>query len=110
MINLIATPEKYHGKVVRLIGVSFIKFESNGIYLSKEHLNNGVTKNALWLSFDFKAIGKTEEELSKYNGQYVLVEGVFNIDDKGHMGLKSGSIEKITRFDPWEKLIKKPTM
>ncbi|MFC1524344.1 hypothetical protein ACFL6N_06095 [Thermodesulfobacteriota bacterium] len=101
LINLIATPDKFHGKIVRVIGVSNIEFEGNGIYLSKEHLINRVTKNALWLSLNFKIIGKSEEELSKYNGQYVLVEGVFNKDDKGHMGLKSGSINNVTRFMPW---------
>ena len=95
------TVQKYHDKIVRVIGVSFIESESNGIYLSKEHLVNGVTKNALWISLDYQAIGKTEKELSKYNGQYVLIEGVFDKDYNGHMGLKSGAIINIKRFMPW---------
>ncbi len=101
LINLIGTPDKYHGKYVRVIGVTNIEFEGNAIYLSREHLLNGVTKNALWLSLNYKAVGKTEEELSKNNGKYALVEGVFKQSDNGHMGLFSGTIENITRFMPW---------
>ena len=101
LVNLIATPEKYNGKTVRVIGISNIEFEGNAIYLSREHLLNGVTKNALWISLNSQAIGKTEEELSKYNGQYALVEGVFKKGKYGHMGLFSGSIDNITRFMPW---------
>ena len=101
LINLIGTPDKYHGKYVRVIGVTNIEFEGNAIYLSREQLLNGVTKNALWLSLNYKAVGKTEEELSKNNGKYALVEGVFKQSDNGHMGLFSGTIENITRFMPW---------
>ena len=107
LINLIATPNKFHGKIVRVIGVSNIEFESNVIYLTKKHLVNGATKNALWISLDFHAIGKTENELSKYNGQYVLVEGVFDKESYGHMGLMSGTIRKIKRFMPWPPPIPK---
>ena len=101
LINLIATPEKYDGKLVRVIGISFLEFESNGLYLSKEDLENGVTKNALWIEINPQTVGKTEKELSKYNGKYILVEGVFIKDNTGHMGLKSGSIMNISRFEPW---------
>ena len=101
LINLIATPDKYHNKIVRVIGVANIEFEGDAIYLSTEHLINGATKNALWITPNYQAIGKTDTELSKYNGQYVLVEGVFNKGNHGHMDLFSGSIDNIKRFMPW---------
>ncbi|MCP3875093.1 MAG: hypothetical protein GY699_18315 [Desulfobacteraceae bacterium] len=100
LINLIATPEKYHDKTIRVIGVSNIAFEGNSIYLSKEHWANFVMKNAIWITPNYKAIGKTEKELSEFNGRYVLIEGVFNKNDNGHMGLFSGSIDNVTRFQP----------
>lgn len=100
LINLIATPDKYDGKVIRVIGVSNIEFEGTAIFLSKEDFLNMVTKNALWMSFNEKAIDQSGKELSKYNGKYVLVEGVFRKNHHGHMGLFSGTIENITRFDP----------
>ena len=101
LINLIASPGEFHGKKVRVIGVSVIEFEGNSLYLSREHLLNGVTKNAVWISPNYQILKKTEEKLSKFNGEYVLIEGTFNKNDHGHMGLLSGSIENITRFDPW---------
>jgi hypothetical protein len=101
LINLIASPSEYHGKKVRVIGVSVIEFEGDSLYLSKEHLLNAVTKNAVWISPNYNTLETTEEKLSKYNGEYALVEGTFNKDGHGHMGLFSGSIENITRFVPW---------
>ncbi len=101
IINLIGTPEKYHKKHVRVIGVTNIQFEGDSIYLSREHLLNGVTKNALWISLNYKSIGKTEKELMENNGKFTLIEGIFQMDDNGHMGLFSGTIENITRFMPW---------
>lgn len=102
LMQLIVTPEKYDGKTVRVFGVSFIEFESNGIWFSKEQLEYGGMKNALWLEPDYDAIGKNRAELAKYNGQYVLVEGVFNKNKLGHLGMYSGSLEKIFRFHPCE--------
>ena len=100
-INLISTPDQYHDKMVRVIGVVNLEFEGDAIYLSKEHLISGVTKNALWISLNLQALGKTKKELSKYNGQYVLLEGIFNKANNGHMCLFSGSIDNVTRFMPW---------
>ena len=101
LINLIATPEKYHGKVVRVLGVLNLEFEGNHIWLSKEHWRNRVVKNSIWVSLNEAALGTTEKELSVFNGQYVIVEGVFNKDNHGHMGLSSGAIENITRLAEW---------
>lgn len=101
LINLIGAPDKYNGKIVRVIGVTNIQFEGNSIYLNREHLINGVTKNALWLSLNCEAIGKSEDELSQNNGKYGLVEGVFKHRAHGHMGVFSGTIDNVTRFMPW---------
>ena len=103
IINLIATPEKYHNKKVRVIGVVNIQFEGTGIYLNKEHHKYRLPKYAVCMNaIDLKAIGKSAEELEKYNGQYVVVEGKFDKDHDGHMGMSSGCIFDITRYSPWE--------
>lgn len=103
MINLIATPEKYHGKVVRVIGVVEIKFEGTKICLSKESCEYSLSSNALWMELNYEKIGKTKKELRKYNGRYVLIEGTFNKDYHGHMDMYSGEIENITRYQLWER-------
>lgn len=113
LINLIASPDDFHSKKVRVIGVSVIEFEGNSLYLGRDDILNGVTKNSVWLSPNFKALEKKEENLAENNGQYALVEGIFNKNNLGHMGLFSGAIENVTRFQPWpsedikEKLTKR---
>ena len=102
LVSLLGSPGQYHGQVVRVVGVALIEFEANGLYLCREHLDSRVTKNAVWMVLDFEAIGKTEAELAAFNGQYVLVEGTFNKDNHGPLGLQSGAIEQITRFMPWQ--------
>ena len=101
LINLIASPNDYHGKKVRVIGVSIIEFEGDSLYLSREQVLNGVTKNAVWITPNYEVLGTTEKKLAENNGGYSLVEGIFNKDNHGHMGLFSGSIDNITRFQPW---------
>ena len=115
LMQLIVNPEKYHGKLVRVIGVSKIVFEGNSIWFTKEHYKYGITKNALWIVPDYKALGTTPQELKKFNGKYVLMEGIFNKDNHGHLGMYSGSLEKVTRFDqrediepPIEKYLQSP--
>jgi hypothetical protein len=113
LINIIASPDDFHGKIVRVTGVSVIEFEGNSLYLSREDVLNGVTKNAVWLAPNYNALKITEENLAENNGQYALIEGTFNKNNHGHMSLCSGAIENITRFQPWppkdikEKLTKR---
>ena len=99
MIQLIATPEKYDGQLVRVIGVGNLEFEGNCISLSKEDLKYGVG-NSIWIELGKKTI--SYEEAQKYNGEYVIIEGVFDKDDCGHMDMFCGSIKNISRYDLWD--------
>lgn len=103
MVQLLATPERYHGQTVRVIGVGNLEFEGNGLYLHKEDLTYR-TGNCLWVELTAEA--GTWEQVSSCNGQYVIVEGVFDMNDHGHMGLFAGAITGITRWDPWEQWMK----
>ena len=103
LMQLIMNPEEYHGKLVRVIGVSRIEFEGDSIWFTKEHYKHNVYINSLWIDPDYDALGDTRQQLEQLNGKYVLIEGVFNKDNHGHMGMYSGAIEKITRFQLWEE-------
>lgn len=102
IVNLIATPEKYNDKLVRIIGVGQFQYEGNGIYLSIEDYNHSITKNALWLNINENILNVNPNELKSFNGKYILIEGVFNSKNTGHLGIYSGSIEKISRIDFWK--------
>lgn len=103
LINLIATPEKYHGKWIQAKGVANFEFEGNALFFSKADFKF-VTKNALWLSPNITALKVDESTLAKeLNGQQVLVEGIFDMNDHGHMGLFSGAIQNVSRIMTWEQ-------
>jgi len=101
LINLIATPEKYHKKWVRVQGVAKFEFEGNALFLHQEDYKAG-TKNAVWLSPDAATLKVDEATLAKdFNSKYVLVEGIFDMNDHGHMDLFSGSISHVSRIMSW---------
>lgn len=97
LVSLIATPREFDGKQVRVIGFARLEFEGNAIYLHREDYLQGITKNGLWL--DVERVPK--KSAASANNRYVIAEGVFSMTDKGHLGMWSGSIQKVTRMDPW---------
>jgi len=99
LINLISTPEKYNGKKVQIIGYLNVEFEGNGIYLHKDDYEHGIYSNGFWISIDQSIRKKISNE--KLNKSYVLIEGTFNMEQRGHMGLWSGEIDNITRIIKW---------
>lgn len=97
IINLIATPYKYHNQYVSFTGVGNIEFEGNKVYLSKEDWEYVNTKNAIALKVknDFCV---PLEEAKQLNGQYVFVEGRFNAEYKGHLSGCSGGLEDVSSY------------
>ena len=100
MVQLLSIPEKYDGKLVRVIGVGNLEFEGNYLSLSKEDHKYGAG-NSVWIELGEKAI--SYDEAKEYNGKYVIVEGFFDKDDRGHFDMFCGSIKNISRYQLWEK-------
>jgi hypothetical protein len=99
LINLIATPEKYDGKWVRVEGVCSFEFEGNALFLSREDRKYGFTKNAIWAAYE--TLGAEPYDLAfmaKFNGRHVLVEGRFDAHHGGHLGLFSGALTNVNRI------------
>ena len=65
IIQLLATPEKYDGQRIRVVGVGNLEFEGNAIYLSKEDLSYRIY-HAVWLDFDNNTSLSYEELLEDY--------------------------------------------
>ncbi len=101
LVELIARPELYDGKRVRVIGFVNFEFEGNGLYVSREDWQRSINRNGVWV--DPPARFKTDSAPSRVhpNQRYVLLEGTFNTRNTGHMGMWSGAIEKVTRLDEW---------
>lgn len=98
LIRLIATPEQYAGRRVRVIGYVQLQFESNAVYLSADDADHSITKNGLWLEVPEEMAAQAD----RYDGFICIIEGTFNASNHGHMGLWSGALEQLTRLDVWE--------
>ncbi len=93
LVQLVANPKDYDGKLVRVIGFLRLEYEGNGIYLHEDDYKHSIFKNGLWVNVS-EDMHRRKVELDQ---KYVLIEGTFDAKMTGHMGLWSGSIEKITR-------------
>lgn len=96
LIQLIQHPDTYHQKQVRVIGYASLEFESKALYVSREDYEHAITKNAVWLDVQLTA------EVKKLHKHYVLVEGIFDKDQLGHLKMYSGTIKNVGRIERWE--------
>jgi hypothetical protein len=95
LIRLIACPDEHANKTVCVIGFCVLKFEGQALYVSEVDRKSSITKNALWLD-----VTPTPEQ-RQLSGRVVLVEGVFDPTDEGHLDMYSGSIRDVTRLEAW---------
>jgi len=97
MVQLIATPERFDGKFVRVFGFLNLAFEGDSLYLHSEDLAKGLLRNGVWVDRT-EAMTRDEKQLS---GHYVLIEAIFDAQHHGHMGLFGGALKNITRIEIW---------
>src|SRR5262245_34650610 len=93
LVQLIATPERYDGKFVRVWGYVRLEHEGSAVYLHKEDFERSLSRNGLWL---------TGPEQGEVSDCYALVEGRFDARNKGHLGLWSGAIDRVSRLERWQ--------
>ena len=95
LIQLISSPDKFDGKLVRVEGFLRLEFEGEALYLHQEDDEQMLTKNAIWIDASPDMMKKRDS----VNKKYVLLEGTFDAKNHGHMALFSGSLHAITRAD-----------
>ena len=92
IVQLIATPEKYQGKVVQVMGFLRLEFEGNAIYLHEDDYKHAIYKNGLMIVNNANIDAKAD----KLNLHYAVLEGTFDGNNLGNKGLNSGTISNIT--------------
>ncbi len=97
MVQLIANPDEFNGKLIRVIGFLRLEFEGNVLYLHREDYENAILGDGIWVDVTPEMM-KQDKSL---NTKYVLLEGIFSSSDHGHMGAWRGTITKIRRADLW---------
>jgi len=90
MVQLLANPEKYDGKHVRVVGYLHFEPEANAIYLHREDVEHHLIRNGVWLSL---ADGVSFDGCQD---AYVLIEDVYP-RNTGAQSAWSGTITRATR-------------
>jgi hypothetical protein len=98
LISLIANPQKYNQRKVRVKGFLNLEFEGDAIYLHKEDYELGIDKNGLWIDIKRGQFDSTKNK--SCNQHYVILEGIFEMQNKGHENAYSGAITRISRLEP----------
>jgi len=102
LVRLIASPEKFDGKLIRVIGFLRLEFEGNVLYLHREDYENAILGDGIWVD----VTSEMRKQSGTLNMNYVLLEGIFSARDKGHMGMWSGSIKQVRRAQLWRSVKK----
>lgn len=99
LAQLLSSPRKYDGVVVRVIARASIAFEGNAIFQQPDRNKSDFYKNSIWLDLGWPVSANVRE----LNGKYVLVEGRFDLAATGHGGMYQGSMRDIRRIEESSK-------
>lgn len=103
LVRLIATPERYNGKAVLVVGFLRLEFEGNALYVHEEDYKRGITKNAVWVVRN----AKVNDRADALNMHYVMLGGTLDASRHGPMDLFSGSLTNITSVTLWPPRLQK---
>jgi hypothetical protein len=98
IVRLIATPERYDGKTIRLIGYLHLEFEGNAIYLHREDFDRGIFEDSVWINLPNDI---NPGQRKAVNDHYVICTAKFVAGRHGHMGMFAGELEDVTRLEVW---------
>jgi hypothetical protein len=98
LIQLIANPQAYDNKRIRVTGFLNLGPDGNAIYLHQEDFENVISRDAIWIDVPKDM---TEAQRSEARLHYVVCEGRFVAGRHGALGLYSGEITDVMRIDLW---------
>jgi hypothetical protein len=98
MVQLIATPATYEGKLIQTVGVLRIsETRTNGtLYLTTEDAVRGTVLNGIHLVF--QGLEMDDDKVWKLDLERVVVRGVFHGVDRKNPTLERGAITNITHL------------
>ena len=99
LVQLLATPEKYEGKQIRVIGFLVFGFEGDSLWLHREDYENGIDGNGV-------RVERTQEmarALDKLNRNYVEIVGLFQEEPMASGPGSVGHIVAVQKCDLWSQ-------
>jgi len=97
LVAIIADPERFHGRRVQVIGFLALGGD-NVLYLDKQSFDAANTDNAVALALGWDFVNR---EAPAVSDRYAILEGTFDAQRKGHLGVYRGSLRDITRLGTW---------
>ncbi len=99
ILAIIANPNFFAGKRVRVMGYVKRDFEGNAIYLHKEDVDHALSFNAVEL--DLEGLRTRPATVSDRAQGYAIAEGIFMPSRHGRTPF-SGTLSSVTRLDAWK--------
>ena len=97
--ELTADPRKFHGHRVRVMGYYTQAFEDSSLWPDAVTKTAFDARRSVWISGGSAfADKKLFDHAAVQGNQMVVIDGTFDTDDQGHMGMWPGSVQRITRF------------
>ena len=97
LVELIATPKRFDGVLVNVVGYLDMSREGDLLYLHRTDSDNMLNSNAIWLHRT-EQIGVDKKRL---NHKYVKVVGIFRSGFKEQLGTPNCGIPDATRVELW---------
>jgi hypothetical protein len=103
-VQLLANPDRFHGRKVTILGYLHWRFEDASLYLSKLDADYMNSANAVWVRLADSVRWRTSRptrrldlrhSLAYFDGKYVSLTGVFNHDERGHLGGFAGTLDSV---------------
>jgi hypothetical protein len=101
MVALLATPEKYNGKVIQTWGFLNLRSDDDALFLHEEDLRVPLLKN----SFRLELTVEQEKKFKDLNLTYVVIEGTLHSEGAAGPALDSGTIIHITVVNGWKPFV-----
>jgi hypothetical protein len=98
LIQLIANPDKFHGKLVRIKGFLVVESEHSAIFMSLDDAEMQILANAISLGGELAGVEGSEETYG--SGRWMLVEGIFKANEQGTGTQYGGLIDNLSRVEP----------
>ena len=86
--QVIVNPQKYDKKEISVVGIHRSEFEGHALFMNLESYKMYEPSNSIW------AIREIPQELGGTNtDDYIIIEGTYYSEEKGHFGGFSGSLK-----------------
>jgi hypothetical protein len=83
--DILKAPDKYNGKLVETRGFLLLEFENSALYVNEKWQRT----RGIWITPAFAEMHIRREELNRH---YVVVTGIFDANDHGHLGQFKGKL------------------